>query len=189
MLSTAEKRLYAEYQESPSTFSTISTTDPTARRNAKIANFKMEKELKKKLDVCVPGVRWVDSMPSSPRTNLLAWCNMLTISVSGSKSSLSTKRRRCHSRVRNCQAILVFAQCLSIARIHQPRTRDLGYGTCGTTSSPRSAIRRQRTNRRFTRTGRRILGSLRHERHNYKQQRANLEYWRETITALYSTRK
>ncbi|KAF5872731.1 putative type 2a phosphatase-associated protein 42 protein [Botrytis fragariae] len=50
MLSTAEKKLYAEYQESPSTFSTISTTDPTARRNAKIANFKMEKELKKKLD-------------------------------------------------------------------------------------------------------------------------------------------
>lgn len=55
MLSAAEKKLYAEYQESPSTFSTISTTDPTARRNAKIANFKMEKELKKKLDVCVFG--------------------------------------------------------------------------------------------------------------------------------------
>ncbi|CAD6446323.1 6148325e-b84a-471a-a13c-ac9ddf3c9088 [Sclerotinia trifoliorum] len=50
MLSTAEKKLYAKYQESPSTFSTISTTDPTARRNAKIANFKMEKDLKKKLD-------------------------------------------------------------------------------------------------------------------------------------------
>ncbi|ESZ93842.1 hypothetical protein SBOR_5783 [Sclerotinia borealis F-4128] len=50
MLSTTERKLYAEYQESPSTFSTISTTDPNARRNAKIANFKMEKDMKKKLD-------------------------------------------------------------------------------------------------------------------------------------------
>ncbi|QSZ34453.1 hypothetical protein DSL72_006047 [Monilinia vaccinii-corymbosi] len=50
MLSTAEKKLYAEYQESPSTFSTVSTTDPTARRNTKIANYKLEKDLKKKLD-------------------------------------------------------------------------------------------------------------------------------------------
>jgi len=57
MLSSAEKKLHAEYQESPSTFSTISTTDPTARRNAKIANFKMEKDLKKKLDVCIYGLQ------------------------------------------------------------------------------------------------------------------------------------
>jgi immunoglobulin-binding protein 1 len=40
------------YTESPTTFSTISTTDPNARRGAKIENFKLEKDLKKKLEVC-----------------------------------------------------------------------------------------------------------------------------------------
>jgi hypothetical protein len=53
ILSTVEKKLYNEYTESPITFSTISTTDPSARRAAKIANFKLEKELKKKLEVCL----------------------------------------------------------------------------------------------------------------------------------------
>lgn len=45
------KKLYETYLEAPTTFSTISTTDPNARRGAKIANFKLEKELKKKLEV------------------------------------------------------------------------------------------------------------------------------------------
>jgi len=53
ILSTADKKLYNNYTESPTTFSTISTTDPNARRGAKIANFKQEKELKKKLEVCL----------------------------------------------------------------------------------------------------------------------------------------
>jgi hypothetical protein len=47
----SDKKLYNTYTESPTTFSTISTTDPSARRGAKIANFKAEKELKKKLEV------------------------------------------------------------------------------------------------------------------------------------------
>lgn len=51
ILSTADKKLYKTYIESPTTFSTISITDPNARRGAKIANFKLEKELKNKLDV------------------------------------------------------------------------------------------------------------------------------------------
>lgn len=51
ILSSADRRLYQTYIESPSTFSTISTTDPNARREAKIANFKLEKELKSKLEV------------------------------------------------------------------------------------------------------------------------------------------
>ena len=51
ILSTADKKLYKTYIESPTTFSTISTTDPNARRGAKIANFKLEKELKNKLEV------------------------------------------------------------------------------------------------------------------------------------------
>jgi immunoglobulin-binding protein 1 len=53
ILSTADKKLYHSYTEAPTTFSTISTTDPNARRAAKIANFKQEKELKKKLEVCL----------------------------------------------------------------------------------------------------------------------------------------
>ncbi|KAM3069605.1 Type 2A phosphatase-associated protein 42 [Clarireedia jacksonii] len=50
MLSQPNKKLYADYLDSPTTFSTISTTDPNARRGAKIANFKLEKELKKKFE-------------------------------------------------------------------------------------------------------------------------------------------
>jgi immunoglobulin-binding protein 1 len=48
----ADQKLYNAYTESSTTFSTISTTDPTTRRDAKIANFKQEKELKNKLEVC-----------------------------------------------------------------------------------------------------------------------------------------
>ena len=51
ILSTAEKKLYQSYTENPTTFSTISTTDPNARRRTKIANFKQEKDLKQKLEV------------------------------------------------------------------------------------------------------------------------------------------
>ncbi|KAI1102778.1 TAP42-like family protein [Jackrogersella minutella] len=50
ILSQSDSKFFAAYIEDPSAFSTISITDPTARRNAKIANFKMEKELKNKLE-------------------------------------------------------------------------------------------------------------------------------------------
>ncbi|KAH8602111.1 TAP42-like protein [Bisporella sp. PMI_857] len=50
ILSAADKKLYQTYIDSPIKFSTISTTDPNARRNTKIANFKLEKDLKKKLE-------------------------------------------------------------------------------------------------------------------------------------------
>ncbi|TGJ79493.1 hypothetical protein E0Z10_g9277 [Xylaria hypoxylon] len=49
ILSPQDSKLFAEYTEQPTSFSTISTKDPNARRNAKIANFKAEKELKQKL--------------------------------------------------------------------------------------------------------------------------------------------
>lgn len=52
ILSISDKKLHKIYTESPTTFSTISTTDPNARRGAKIENFKLEKDLKKKLEVC-----------------------------------------------------------------------------------------------------------------------------------------
>lgn len=51
MLSPADKKLHHTYSESPTTFSTISSSDPAARRDTKIANFKVEKELKNKLHV------------------------------------------------------------------------------------------------------------------------------------------
>jgi immunoglobulin-binding protein 1 len=51
ILNEQDKKLYSTYLEEPTSFSTISTSDPNARRNAKIANFKQEKELKKKLEV------------------------------------------------------------------------------------------------------------------------------------------
>jgi immunoglobulin-binding protein 1 len=51
ILSAADKKLYKTYVNAPTKFSTISTTDPNARRGAKIANFQQEKELKKKLEV------------------------------------------------------------------------------------------------------------------------------------------
>ncbi|KAL3420340.1 TAP42-like family protein [Phlyctema vagabunda] len=50
MLSTPEKKLYSTYIDGPTSFSTISSSDPAARRGAKIANFKQEKEMKKKLE-------------------------------------------------------------------------------------------------------------------------------------------
>ena len=52
ILSASDKKLYQQYLESPTTFATISTTDANVRRNAKIANFKQEKDLKKQLEVC-----------------------------------------------------------------------------------------------------------------------------------------
>ncbi|KAG4429772.1 hypothetical protein IFR05_014750 [Cadophora sp. M221] len=50
ILDTAQKKLYSNYTEYPKTFSTINNADPNLRRGAKIANFKLEKDLKSKLD-------------------------------------------------------------------------------------------------------------------------------------------
>lgn len=54
VLSGSSKKLNEVYNENPTTFSTISTTDFTARRAAKIENFKLEKDLKQKIDVRFP---------------------------------------------------------------------------------------------------------------------------------------
>ncbi|KAK3943842.1 TAP42-like protein [Diplogelasinospora grovesii] len=52
LLKPVYKKLLEEYTDSPTTFSTISsnTADAAARRNAKITNFKVEKELRAKLE-------------------------------------------------------------------------------------------------------------------------------------------
>jgi immunoglobulin-binding protein 1 len=85
ILSIANKKLYHDYIESPTTFSTISTKDPHARRDAKIANFKQEKELKKKLEVC-------------PYCCGSVWELCWPVEVPGAKSSVPAERRWCDSR-------------------------------------------------------------------------------------------
>ncbi|KAI0132079.1 TAP42-like family protein [Xylariales sp. AK1849] len=60
LLSSSDAKLFDAYNEDPEAFSTISTTDPTARRNAKIANFKQEKELKQKLEYMRRSPRYLE---------------------------------------------------------------------------------------------------------------------------------
>ncbi|KAI0541574.1 TAP42-like family protein [Xylaria digitata] len=60
ILSIQDSKLFEEYTEHPASFSTISTKDPNARRNAKIANFKAEKELKRKLEYMRNSSRYIE---------------------------------------------------------------------------------------------------------------------------------
>jgi hypothetical protein len=99
MLSQPNKKLYADYLDSPTAFSTISTTDPNARRGAKIANFKLEKELKKQLEV-----RRLPDFFVSVVAFGKAWGGLLTMLVLSTKSSLHSKRRGCSTRARTCTA-------------------------------------------------------------------------------------
>ncbi|KAK4155794.1 TAP42-like protein [Chaetomidium leptoderma] len=50
LLPPTHKKLLEQYTDAPTTFSTVSASDPTARRDAKIANFKTEKDLRTKLE-------------------------------------------------------------------------------------------------------------------------------------------
>lgn len=52
MLGKGDAKLFESYNEDKQNFSTVSTKDATARRDVKIARFKEEKELKRKLEVC-----------------------------------------------------------------------------------------------------------------------------------------
>ena len=49
ILPTYDSRLLEQYRESPRTFSTVSSNDPTTRRTVKIQRFQQEKALKQKL--------------------------------------------------------------------------------------------------------------------------------------------
>ncbi|KAI1108950.1 TAP42-like family protein [Nemania sp. NC0429] len=60
ILSPEDSKLFLEYNEDPKGFSTISTKDPNARRNAKIANFKAEKQLKQKLEFMRNSPRYIE---------------------------------------------------------------------------------------------------------------------------------
>ncbi|KAK0735780.1 TAP42-like protein [Apiosordaria backusii] len=50
LLSPQSTKLLETYASSPTTFSTANSSDPTTRRNAKIANFQTEKALRQKLE-------------------------------------------------------------------------------------------------------------------------------------------
>ncbi|KAK4103698.1 TAP42-like protein [Parathielavia hyrcaniae] len=50
LLQPAHQTLLKQYTKAPTTFSTVPTSNPTARRDAKIANLKAEKELRSKLE-------------------------------------------------------------------------------------------------------------------------------------------
>jgi hypothetical protein len=52
LLSKSDARLFETYSEDKDQFSTTQTRDAAPRREAKIARFKAEKELKRKLEVC-----------------------------------------------------------------------------------------------------------------------------------------
>jgi immunoglobulin-binding protein 1 len=60
LLSQGDAKLFEAYNEDPESFSTLSTSDPAARRNAKIANFKQEKELKQKLEFMRNSPRYLE---------------------------------------------------------------------------------------------------------------------------------
>lgn len=53
MLSKGDAKLFESYNEDKANFSTVSTKDAAARRDVKIARFREEKELKRKLEVCM----------------------------------------------------------------------------------------------------------------------------------------
>ncbi len=51
ILASGDKKLYEQFQEAPDTFSTAPASDAVARREAKIARYREEKQLKEKLEV------------------------------------------------------------------------------------------------------------------------------------------
>ncbi|CZR64689.1 related to TAP42, component of the Tor signaling pathway [Phialocephala subalpina] len=89
ILTTAEKKLYNDYTESPTTFSTISTTDPNARRATKIANFKLEKELKKKLQFLAQNPAYLENDDDAIRELQLTNISLCTHNAFQSLESLN----------------------------------------------------------------------------------------------------
>ena len=73
MLSKSDRRLYERYIEDRDQFSLVSSNDPSARRDTKIARYKQEKELKLKLEVCHgarrPGTSILTSWSSSQESH------------------------------------------------------------------------------------------------------------------------
>jgi hypothetical protein len=109
ILSEAEKKSYLAYNEDPAKFSTISITNPTARRAAKIANFKQESELKRKLQVY-----FLFTMYKAVADFIPVPCP---------EPSVLTKRRRCHSRIAPYKSALMCARYFSVIGDNEQRAR------------------------------------------------------------------
>jgi len=60
LFSESDRKLFERYVDEPANFSTITSSDPAVRRNAKIANFKAEKEMKQKLEFMRRNPRYLD---------------------------------------------------------------------------------------------------------------------------------
>lgn len=118
----ADSRMYEQYTDSPGTFATASTTDAQARRDTKIARFKEEKELKRKLEVCAV-------------TYLIVQVLMKDL-VPPPKPSRPPKRRRCSSRSAHDSHQPRHPPNLSIPRTHKPRTPNPLHGTSRPSTRP-----------------------------------------------------
>ena len=62
LLGKADTKLLEAYTEDKDNFSTASTRDAAARRDAKITRFREEKELKRRLEVCCPRIASVHDL-------------------------------------------------------------------------------------------------------------------------------
>ncbi|KAK3323412.1 TAP42-like protein [Cercophora scortea] len=69
LLAPPSKKLLAQYTDSPNTFSTVSSTDATLRRNAKIANLQTEKALRSKLALLRSRPEYADFESASGRAD------------------------------------------------------------------------------------------------------------------------
>lgn len=77
ILGKADGKLWEVYSEDKDNFSTASTRDAAARREAKITRFREEKELKRKLEVSLPAFQyvtddrliWLDSISSKTQSS------------------------------------------------------------------------------------------------------------------------
>lgn len=81
LLSKDDVKLFEQYHESPNTFSTASTSDPAARRDAKIKRFKEEKVLKQKIEYMRQNPQVVQNDDEAARQLLLsniAYCTHQT---------------------------------------------------------------------------------------------------------------
>jgi hypothetical protein len=73
LLGKADAKLFEAYSEDKDNFSTASTRDAAARRDAKITRFREEKELKKKLEVRIaPNIAFGDELGAKARDTVSA---------------------------------------------------------------------------------------------------------------------
>jgi immunoglobulin-binding protein 1 len=73
VLCKADAKLFETYAEDKDNFSTASTRDAAARRDAKITRFREEKELKRKLEVrCALDVAFLDGSRAKARDTVPA---------------------------------------------------------------------------------------------------------------------